>query len=94
VLGVTVDEFYTEAQAYATETVKMEVVFFYIAYAEGLLEDIDWAEYDEYLEFIAEEYRSTPEEFEKTYGEKAVIRSMIWDKVMDYVMSISTPVAE
>ena len=85
-LGSSVEEFNKYADQYATEAVNMELAFFAIADRIGLLEQLTMDEYDEYLVNIAAEYMQTPEEFISMYGEDAVYRSLVWDRVMDFVL--------
>ena len=65
----------------------MELVFFAIANREGITESLTKAHYDDYLENIAAEYMTTPDEFVKMYGEESVWRSLVWDSVMDFVLA-------
>lgn len=85
--GSTVEEFKKYAEEYANSTVEMELVFFAIANREGITENLTKAHYDDYLENIAAEYMSTPEEFVNMYGEESVWRSLVWDSVMDFVLA-------
>ncbi len=85
--GSTVEEFKKYAEEYANSTVEMELVFFSIANREGITENLTKAHYDDYLENIAAEYMTTPDEFVKMYGEEAVWRSLVWDSVMDFVLA-------
>lgn len=84
--GTSLEEFYAYADEYAKSSVKSEIAFFAIANEIGLIDNLTKENYDVYLENVANEYKSTPEEFVAMYGYESVLRSLVWDSVMDYVL--------
>lgn len=83
---VKLEEFDTYAKEYAQSTMEMELIFFAIANRENIVEKLTRADYIAYLDEISAEYESTADEFEKTYGVEAVVKSLVYDKALDFVL--------
>lgn len=92
-MGMTVDEFYAQAEKSAKETVKNELVLYAIAAAEGI--NISDKEYGEYLEALIEDAGYTGDTFKAETGMSIeeyaeannLFTSCLYRKVMDKVMS-------
>ena len=91
-LQITAEEFEAYAKDYAESTVKMELVFFAIANAEGIIKKLNRADYIAYLDTISDEYQMGAGEFERMYGADAIVKSLIYDSVMDLVLESGKPV--
>ncbi len=83
--GSTPEEFYSYAGEYAKSTVDMELVFFSIAKAEGILDTMTKERFDAYVETIAGEYSTTPETFVEQYGEKLIWSSLVYETVLEFI---------
>lgn len=90
-MGSTVDEFFEFAKTNAKSNVETELIYFAIADKVGIIDKLTKADYDDYLVNIAAEYQQTPESFTAMYGTDTVLRSLVWDSVMDYVLANATP---
>ncbi len=84
--GASMDDFYAYIEEYVKSSIATELVYFAIAKNENILSALTQSDYDAYLKDVATEYLSTPEKFEEMYGEEAVWKSLVWDKVMDFVL--------
>ena len=90
--GSSVDEFFEFARENARSSVETELIYFAVADKVGITDALTKADYDKYLENIAAEYLTTPENFVAMYGSDTILRSLVWDSVMDYILVNATPV--
>lgn len=80
--GSTVEEFYKFVDEYAKTSVETELIFFYIAYREGIIENLTEEDYTEYLNSLYPDYTETAEQFEELYTRELVMSNMIYEKVV------------
>ncbi len=85
-MGMTEDDFRGEITTYAEDMVKRELVFNAIIEAEGITVSDD--EYSENAEKMASEYGyESVEAMEEAIGQDAIREDMLWDKVLDVIVS-------
>ena len=85
-MGMTEDDFRKEMTSYAEELVKRELVFNAIIEKEGI--SIGDDEYTKQAEEMAAEYGyESVEAMEEAVGQDAVKEDMLWDKVLDVIVS-------
>ena len=78
----TVDEFYQFVDEYAKTESKNELIFFYIAYREGIIDNLTEEDYTEYLNSVYPDYTETAEQFEELYTRDLIMCNMIYEKVI------------
>ncbi len=78
----TVEEFYQFVDEYSKTSVETELIFFYIAYREGIIENLTEEDYTEYLNSIYPDYTDTAEQFEELYTRELIMSNMIYEKVV------------
>ncbi len=83
--GSSVEEFYSYADEYAKSTVDMELIFFSIAEAEGILDTMTWDKFNTYVETVAAEYSMTAKDFEAQYGTELIWSSLVYETVLDFI---------
>jgi len=87
--GMTLDQFYEEAQSYAEYMVTDELVMYSIVHAENLV--IGDAEYLEKAEkYVEAEGAESLEDLEENYGKDVILRSLYWDKVIEFLEGVTT----
>ena len=85
-MGMTEEDFRKEMTSYAEELVKRELVFNAIIEKEGI--SIGDDEYTKQAEEMAAEYGyESVEAMEEAVGQDAVKEDMLWDKVLDVIVS-------
>lgn len=86
--GFKNEQEYNEAiQSYAEGTVKEEMVLYRIVKDERIR--ISKSEYETGLKQIAAENDYTdPDKFEKDYGKDLIMRTLLWDKVKEYLHTV------
>ncbi len=90
--GSTEQEFYKYADTNAQYFVTQELIVYSIAKNEGILEKITKADYDEYLLELAELYDTDGAGIEAQYGTDEVWKSLISDKIFDFILENSVEV--
>ena len=90
-MGMDYDTFSSQVKAYAEANIKQEIVLMSIVNAEKLrLTD---KEYDAGMEKIAEQQSTTVEQLESNYDFEILWKSIMWDKVLDFIVDNGKPVA-
>ena len=91
--GMSEESFEAQAQKYAEEKVKQNLILQGIMDAEGItLEDQESTRI--YTELLKAQKTDDPEELTKLYGEQEINETVGLTRVMDYVMSMTTLEAE
>lgn len=86
VAGSTEEEFYYYADVNASQIVEQELIVFAIANAENLISGLTKGDYDAYLVELGEYYEMDAASVESQYGATEIWKSLIMEKVMDYVI--------
>jgi trigger factor len=85
VYSTTLDAFNTQAVTYAQNTVAEEMVLYSIVNKENLY--LTQEEYDTAAaEYMTKYNYKTVTELENYYGREVLIRSILWDKTLDYLL--------
>lgn len=92
VAGSTEEEFYYYADVNASQIVEQELIIFAIAKAENLINGLTKGDYDTYIAELAEYYDMDVASVESQYGATEVWKSLIMEKVMDFVIDNSVEV--
>lgn len=80
-LGMTMEDFNSEARKYAEQAVSEELVMFSIIKKEGI--SVTQTEYDASVKVYAQTYNyDTVEAFEEHYGKDVVLKSLLWEKLI------------
>lgn len=88
--GMTMEQFETELNGISEEAATQQLVVEAIVDAEKItLTEQEWTDG---LAKLAEQYNYETEEFLKNYGEEAIRETLVWEKVLDYVVSQSVEV--
>jgi trigger factor len=88
-LKMTMEQFNEQVQTYAKNTVKEQLVLYYIAQKENL--SVTDEEYESAIaDYCAKYNYESPEEFEEFYGSELIRQSMLWDKVIKLIIENAT----
>lgn len=84
--GYTMDEFYATVDENAHSRTKEYLVLYLLSKTENIT--ITWAEYQELAkEYMESLYADTLEDLESRYDRGDLVRSMVFDKIMELLMS-------
>lgn len=90
--GVTLEDFETDAYAYAYDCVENDLVFRSIVAKEGL--ELTSEEYEtglaQFYANVGAEYFETADDFEEYYGEQYVVGNLLWTKMLDWLVANNT----
>jgi FKBP-type peptidyl-prolyl cis-trans isomerase (trigger factor) len=88
VYSTTLDAFNTQAVTYAQNTVAEEMVLYSIVKKENLY--LTQAEYEEgAAKYVKSEQVESLAALEEKYGKDAIVRSVLWDKTLDYLLGLA-----
>lgn len=89
--SMTLDEFYAQASSYAEDACFEEMVMTLIAQKENVT--VSEAEYTEGASNLAVQYNfDTVDEFTEYYGKDVIAQTLLWDKLVDYLLDNATAV--
>ncbi len=86
-LGSSLEEFNEYAEQYAQSAVETDMIMFSIAKNENLISGLTKADYDAYVEEIAEEYEVSVEEFLENNTSENIWRGLVGEQAMDFIIN-------